>query len=109
MDSPSIKRIENGQSPDWTSEELHQIQEQKRQQKQIQKNVSRKTSPFNFKKVVGKEEHGNFDPLEDVSYDANQQIQDEEKRQDEIRRLRSIICLSLDRQKNASLYCEQQC
>ncbi|RKF54161.1 hypothetical protein GcM3_211026 [Golovinomyces cichoracearum] len=54
------------------------------------KNVSRKTSPFDFKKVVGKEEHGNFDPPEDVSYDANQQIQDEEKHLDEIRRLRLL-------------------
>ncbi|RKF58733.1 hypothetical protein GcM3_180025 [Golovinomyces cichoracearum] len=90
MDSPSIKRIENGQSPEWTSEKLRQIREQKRQQKQAQKNVSRKTSPFDFKKVVGKEENGNFDPPEDVSYDINQQIQCEEKQLDEIRRLRLL-------------------
>ncbi|RKF53307.1 hypothetical protein GcC1_222034, partial [Golovinomyces cichoracearum] len=25
MDSPSIRRIENGQNPEWTSEELRQI------------------------------------------------------------------------------------
>ncbi|RKF53936.1 hypothetical protein GcM3_214016 [Golovinomyces cichoracearum] len=30
MDSSSIGRMENGKSPEWTSEELCQIREQKR-------------------------------------------------------------------------------
>ncbi|RKF56281.1 hypothetical protein GcM3_196042, partial [Golovinomyces cichoracearum] len=75
MYSPSIKRVEN---------------EQKRQQKHTQKNVSRKTSPFDFKRVFRKEGYGNFDPPEDVSYNANQKIQYEEEHLDEIRRLRLL-------------------
>ncbi|RKF58023.1 hypothetical protein GcM3_184036 [Golovinomyces cichoracearum] len=89
MDSPSIRRIENGQNPEWTSEELRQIRVQKRQQKQAEYDPS-KSIPYELKKIVGRKEYYKSDPLEDVSYDANQQIQDEEKRQDEIRRLRLV-------------------
>ncbi|RKF51362.1 hypothetical protein GcM3_223036 [Golovinomyces cichoracearum] len=78
MDSPSIRRIENGQSPEWTAEELRQIREQKRLEKMAKANCPENSSPdINGNLAKGKQVKKNS--TEDWSHHANQQILDEEK------------------------------
>ncbi|RKF82546.1 hypothetical protein GcC1_013048 [Golovinomyces cichoracearum] len=65
MDSPSIRRIENGQSPEWTAEELRQIREQKRLEKTVMTNCPGNSSPDEIKRNLPKGKQVKKDSTED--------------------------------------------